>query len=265
MSEAVNVVVGAASGMGAAVASLLAPRGPLLLADRDTERLAEVAAGLGADVATRACDVTDAKDVEALRDAAGRLGALVVTAGLSPSMAGGRPIYEVNLRGMARVVDAFESAAGGGSVAVCFGSVAGHMLPVSDEVAAVLDDPFSATFFDDLASHGFDPENPQLAYTLSKNGVRRLVRRRAAAWGARGARILSLSPGIVDTGMGRLEAENQPIMAGMVASSPLGRMARPEEVAAVAAFLASDAASFITGTDVLVDGGELAALHHPSA
>lgn len=258
-----NVVIGAASGMGAAVAERLAPRGPLLLADLDAERLGEVAVGLGGDVTTRTCDITLSAEVEGLRKTAGRVGALVVTAGLSPSMTGGRRIFEVNLQGLERVVCAFRSAVGEGSAAVCFGSVAGHMLPVSDDVAAVLDDPLSTTFFDDVAAQGFDPDDPRLAYALSKHGVRRLVQRHALAWGAKGARILSLSPGIVDTGMGRLEAENQPVMAQMVASSPLARMARPEEVAAVAAFLVSDAASFMTGSDVLVDGGELAALHHP--
>ena len=260
-TEPVNVVLGAASGMGAAVASLLAARGPLLLADRDVERLTGVAAGLGSGVTTMACDVTLPADVDALRDATGRLGSLVVTAGLSPSMSGGRPIYEVNLRGLERVVRAFEAVVGRGSAAVCFASMAGHLLPASAEIDAVLDDPLSETFFDDLAVQGFDPDNPQLAYALSKRGALRLVRRHARAWGAKGARLLSLSPGIIDTGMGRLEAENQPVMAQMVESSALGRMGRAEEVAAIAAFLASDAASFMTGTDVLVDGGATAALN----
>lgn len=261
--ERTNLVIGAASGMGAAVAARLAARGPLLLADLDGARLAEVAAGLEGDVGTQACDVTEPSDVEALRNAAGRVGALVVTAGLSPSMSGGRRIFEVNLLGLERLVRAFESAVGEGSAGVCFASVAGHMLPAPDAVDAILDDPLSPGFFDDLAALGLDPENPQIAYAVSKYGVRRLVQRHAAAWGARGARLLSLSPGIVDTGMGRLEAENQPMMAGMVASSALGRMGRPEELAAVAAFLVSDAASFMTGADVLVDGGELAALRAP--
>lgn len=259
-AEPVNMVLGAASGMGTAVASLLAPRGPLLLADRDGDRLSAVASDLGAGVTTRVCDVTVPADVDALRQAVGRVGSLVVTAGLSPSMTGGRRIFEVNLRGLERVVRAFETAIGEGSVAVCFASMAGHMLPTSGEVDAVLDDPLSETFFGDLAEQGFDPENPQLAYALSKRGVIRLVRRHAPAWGAKGARILSLSPGIIDTGMGRLEAENQPVMAHMVESSPLGRMGRAEEVAAVAAFLASDAASFVTGVDVLVDGGATSGL-----
>ncbi len=255
-----NVVVGAASGMGAAVAELLAPRGPLLLADRDTEQLGDVAARLGPDVSTTRCDITEPADVDTLVGATGPLGALVLTAGLSPSMASGRRIYEVNIVGTARVLRSFEPALGAGSVAVCFASMSAHLVPGSEEIDEVLDDPESPTLFDDLAAAGVDPDQPQLAYALSKRAVVRLVRRRATSWGARGARLLSLSPGIIDTGMGRLEAEHEPAMAQMVEASALGRMARPEEVAAVAAFLASDVASFMTGVDVLVDGGALAGM-----
>jgi NAD(P)-dependent dehydrogenase (short-subunit alcohol dehydrogenase family) len=170
-------------------------------------------------------------------------------------MASGRLIHEVNLRGLERVVRVFGSAIAEGSAAVCFSSMAGHLYPANPEVDAVLDDPLAAGYFDDLAKHGLDPDVPELAYMLSKRGVRRLVQRHARAWGAKGARLLSLSPGIIDTPMGRLENENQPPMAQMVETSALARMGRPEEVAQVAAFLVSDAASFMTGADVLVDGG----------
>src|SRR5690606_35261762 len=145
-------------------------------------------------------------------------------------------------------------------VAVCFASMAGHMVPPSAEIDPILDDPESPSFFDDLAAAGIDPDQSQVAYALSKRAVIRLVSRRAGEWGRRGARLLSLSPGIIDTGMGRQEAEAEPSMAQMVQASALGREARPEEVAAVAAFLASDAASFMTGTDVLVDGGAVSAM-----
>jgi NAD(P)-dependent dehydrogenase (short-subunit alcohol dehydrogenase family) len=244
MSDRTNVVLGAGSGMGAAVADLL-PQ-PLLRTDL---RGAEVV-----------CDITSEADVAALVEATGTLGSLVLTAGLSPQMAPGRTIWEVNLRGTARVLRLFEPILTEGSVAVCFASMAGHLLLPNPEWDAILDEPESPTLFDDLAGAGIDPDQPQLAYALSKQAVIRLVRRRSQVWGRKGARLLSLSPGIIDTGMGRLEAEHEPAMADMVDASALGRMARPEEVAAVAAFLVSDQASFLTGTDVLVDGGAVAAM-----
>jgi NAD(P)-dependent dehydrogenase (short-subunit alcohol dehydrogenase family) len=67
--------------------------------------------------------------------------------------------------------------------------------------------------------------------------------------------VNSLSPGLIDTPMGRQELAAQPVMQQMLASTPLGRMGTADELAAVAAFLVSDEASFLSGIDVLVDGG----------
>jgi NAD(P)-dependent dehydrogenase (short-subunit alcohol dehydrogenase family) len=259
-----NIVVGAGSGMGAATAQLLAPRGRLIVADRDLAAARHTAATLGGDVVAMACDITDPEQVRAVVAAVGELGALVLTAGLSPSMAGGRRIYEVNLVATAALLAAFEPTLVPGSVAVCFASIAGHAVPPAVPLTEVLDDPLSPTFFDALAALGVDPDQPQVAYSLSKLGVMRMVRRLAPAWGARGARILSISPGIIETPMGKLEAEHQPMMATMVEKSPLHRSAKPEEVAAVAAFLCSDGASYMTGSDVLVDGGMVAVTPDPT-
>lgn len=254
-----DVVIGAGSGMGAAVAPLLARRGHrLVLADRDPAAAEAVAATLPGEVEPVACDITDPDAVAALVERTGRLGALVLTAGLSPHMGDGGQILTVNLVATAATVAAFEPVLGPGSVGVCFASMAAHLIPDDPAVDALLDHPLAPTLLDDLAALGL-ADLPGLAYAVSKRGVVRLVERRAGTWGAAGARLLSISPGVVDTPMGRLEDAHEPSMAEMVATSALARKGRPEEVAAVAAFLVSDDASYLTGTDILVDGGTVAA------
>lgn len=252
------VVIGAGSGMGRAVAELFAGEDRLVLADRDeatVSQVAEVLTARGALVEAVTCDVTDAAAVRRLADVAGEFRALVHTAGLSPTMAPGRRIYEVNLQGTAHVLDAFLQFAGPTSAAVCFASTAGHMMDVT-QYAPALDDPLADDFHERLHAIGGDlVDDPAMAYVLSKAGVMRLVRKRAAAWGERGARVVSISPGIIDTPMGRQEYESQPAMAQLVATTPLKRQASAEEVARVAQFLCSDGASFVSACDVLVDGG----------
>lgn len=261
---ATNVVIGAASGMGAASAALLARRGPLLLADVDGAGLDAVARSIDGDVDTIVCDVTVPTDVDALVAATGALGALVLTAGLSPTMDAGRRIYEVNLRGTQRVLEGYLPLVGPGSAAVCFASMAAHLMPADPAIDEILDACTDDDFYDRLSAVGLDPDVSEFAYALSKRGVIRLVERLAGSWGAAGARLLSLSPGIIDTGMGRQEAAAQPTMAVMEAESALGRSAGADEVARVAAFLVSADASFMTGTDVLVDGGCVAAMRRAS-
>jgi NAD(P)-dependent dehydrogenase (short-subunit alcohol dehydrogenase family) len=264
MSEAItDVVVGAGSGMGAAVSRLLADRGRrLVLADRNREALDSVAASLPGQVETLECDITDDASVTALVASVGTPGAIVITAGLSPNMADGRRIVEVNVVGMERIVSAFEPLVGLGSVGVCFASMAAHMVPADPAVDAILDAPNAPSFYDDLGGMGL-LDHSGIAYAVSKRGVIRLVERHARAWGAKGARLVSVSPGVIDTPMGRLEDANEASMADMVSASALAREGRPEEMAAVVALLISDAASFLTGTDVLVDGGAVAAQRFP--
>jgi len=258
MTNIVNVVIGGGSGMGAAVAELLAPRGPLLIADINTEAADTVAARLGA--SSMYCDLLDRESVDTLVARIGRLGTLVITAGLSPSMAGGRKVFEVNLPGIAYVIDAFERAIGPESVAVCFASIAGHLFASQDaRLLSLIDNPNSPTIVEDLIATGFDINDSATAYGYSKLGVIRLCRRKAAVWGKSGARIVSISPGIIATSMGDLEFQNQPAMKDMVGITPLMRIGDPYDVAAAVEFLTSPKARFLTGIDLLVDGGLVAA------
>jgi NAD(P)-dependent dehydrogenase (short-subunit alcohol dehydrogenase family) len=231
----------------------------LLVVDRDLEGVARLARELGGDVEAQACDVTASDEIAALASSLDRVGSLVITAGISAaSLLPGNLIFEVNLLGTARILAAFDPLVGPGTTAVCFASAAAYLVPDAPPVAPALDDPLTDGFFDRLVDAGVDLDDGLTCYGYSKLGVIRLVRRTAAAWGPRGGRILSLSPGVVETPMSRQEAERNEIMHDVVKATPSGRWGRAEEVASVVDFLTSDAASFMTGSDVAVDGGMIA-------
>ena len=149
-----------------------------------------------------------------------------------------------------------------GTAAVLVASQAGHFARdgAIAGLTALLDDPLAPDLVERIAALDDGLMTPGGAYGGSKYGVMRLAEREAAAWGAAGARIVSLSPGIIDTGMGQQEYAQQPFMATMVERTPLGRMGRDDEIASAVGFLCSEAASFVTGTDLLVDGGSTQAV-----
>lgn len=258
----IAIVTGAAGGMGAPAARLLAADGwPLLLCDLDSGRLESIAAPLrenGTEAEILAADIAAADFPEILVAALGKrpVGAMIHTAGLSPTMAEPRRILEVNLDATVRLVDAVRPRMSDGGAVVLFASSAGHMA-ISPEADAAFNGPLPAE--GSAALLKFAP-TPQAAYPLSKRAVLRLVEREAAAFGARKARIVSVSPGLIDTAMTRAEAEVSSQIKMMLERTPLARLGKPEEVAAVAVFLCSPAASYVTGIDVLVDGGTMTAL-----
>jgi NAD(P)-dependent dehydrogenase (short-subunit alcohol dehydrogenase family) len=250
-----DVVIGAGSGIGRAVAEALHGERPLIVADRNLDAVSELARRLGPPVTAASVDITDEAQVRQLALPVKRLGALVITAGLSPHMASGRPIYEVNLIGTARVLRAFASAIVPGSAAVCFASMAGHLTVPARPVMTQLERPLDDDLLGRLTSVGIDVDEPNTAYVLSKAGVIRLARNLAAEWGLSGGRIVSLSPGIIDTPMGQLAIDDELSARAFIDPAPIPRLGRPEEIASVAAFLCSAGASYVTGIDILADGG----------
>jgi NAD(P)-dependent dehydrogenase (short-subunit alcohol dehydrogenase family) len=244
--------------MGEAAARLMDAAGwPLLLCDINPQRLDDSALRLPSGRAPTKLvgDIADPGWPQQLVAAlAGRpIGAMIHCAGLSPTMAGPERILEVNLAATMRLVDAIRPLMADGSAAVLFASSAAYMMPgdYDAQIGAV-------TRAEDVGQ--LMPLCPEsgAAYSVSKRAVQLLAQRESPTFGARGARIVTISPGIIATPMGEAEMKQFPIMQQMVDVSPLRRAARAEEVSAVATFLCSAAASFVTGVDVLVDGGSVA-------
>jgi NAD(P)-dependent dehydrogenase (short-subunit alcohol dehydrogenase family) len=262
------VVVTGAGGMGEAIARRLASGRTVVLADFSDEQLARTGAqleALGHTVHTVRTDVSSAAAVDALAGTAAQLGpirAVVHTAGVSPVQASAEQIVAVDVLGTAHVLDAFEAHVEPGTVAVCIASMAGTMMPVDAETARL----FATTPTSELAALPMlDPNtiDPGIAYALAKRANQVRVEAASIAWGRRGGRVVSISPGVIATPMGRQELEGPfgEAMQTMVDASATGRLGTADDIAAVVEFLVSPAASFITGTDVLVDGGVVAAIH----
>ena len=268
----VGIVTGAGRGMGAACADRVKDLvDVLVLVDRDEAGLAAAAQRVAAEsgratTETFVLDVKDRDGVSRLAARASELGplrAVAHAAGVSPTMADWREVLKVDLVGTAFLVDALRPLATDGAAIVCFASISATLaIPDPDQPAdAVLDEPLHPDFLDRLREVvGPDLEDSGMAYTWAKRGVHRLVRREAVPFGRSGTRICSVTPGIIDTPMGRQEADTHEVMAMLVRSSALAREGLPEEVAAAVAFLLSDEARYVTGVDLTVDGGVIAAI-----
>jgi NAD(P)-dependent dehydrogenase (short-subunit alcohol dehydrogenase family) len=183
------------------------------------------------------------------------VGAVVHTAGLTPSMAGPERIMEVNYNVSAQLVNMIRPKMAEGGCAVLIASSSAYLVS-SPEIDAAI----AALTSDDSSSLLPFAKTPEAAYPISKRAVIRLVGREAEAFGARNARIVSISPGLIDTAAARKEAAASPQMEMMRQKTPLRRFGQPSEIATVAAFLCSPAASFISGRDIPVDGGMLIGL-----
>lgn len=235
----VALVTGGASGIGAAIADTFAAKGArVAVVDLDGAAAEAKASELGPESSSHACDVSDEASVRSAVDAVvqrhGRVDVLVNSAGvaiLAPaeelSAAAFDTTIDVNLKGtflVCQAVGVRMLAAGGGTI-----------INLASQAASVA-----------LDQH--------VAYCASKFGVVGLSKVLASEWAGRGVTVNTISPTVVLTDLGR-KAWEGPKGDALRAQIPTGRFALPEEIAATALFLASDASNMVNGADIVVDGG----------
>ncbi len=259
----VTVVIGAGS-IGQAIARRVGSGKQVLLADLKLENAvaaAKVLADAGFDVSTTVVDVSKRSDVVALAQKAAALGevtGLIHAAGVSPTQASPKAILTVDLYGTALVLEVFGSVMTPGGAGVVIASQSGHRLPA---LPPEQDKALATTPVEELLSLPFlqpDQIKDSLhAYQISKRGNSLRVMAEAVRWGKRGARINTISPGIIITPLAHdeLTGPRGPGYRRMIDLCPAGRAGTPDEVGTVGALLMGAEGAFITGSDFLMDGG----------
>ncbi|MEV7692255.1 SDR family oxidoreductase [Microbacterium sp. NPDC089189] len=266
----VLVVIGV-GGMGETIARRQAPGRTTLLADFNEAATDAVAASMrddGFDVVTQRVDVSSRASVESLATRAADLGdvrTLVHTAGLSPAQAPLDAVLRVDLLGVGLVLESFGAVIARGGAGVVISSSSSYLQPPfsAEEQAGI----HRASPEELLELPLFQPEalhhHAGVAYGRAKLANRIQVQAASVgAWKSRGARINTVSPGVISTAMGRQElaTASGAFMRSMVDGSGTGRLGSPSDIADAVTFLLGPQASFITGIDLLVDGGAVAAV-----
>ena len=263
----VIVVIGAGS-IGQAIVRRVSAGKHVLLADirlENAEAAAKTLSDAGFDVSTSTVDVSSRASVHALIDLATSLGevaGVIHAAGVSPSQAPPETILKVDLYGTALVLEEFGSVIARGGAGIVIASQSGHRLPpLSVQQNAAL----ATTPVDELLRLPMlqpDQVTDSLhAYQLSKRGNSLRVMAEAVRWGKRGARVNTISPGIIITPLANdeLKGPRGPGYRRMIEMSAAGRAGTPDEVGTVGALLMGPDGAFITGSDFLMDGGVTAA------
>lgn len=260
----VCVITGGGSGMGLEAAKFMPKDKIIVLAGR-TEAKLQKAAGIleemGFTAHAKVCDTSKRESVKALAEFAASLGEVknvINSAGLSPAMADPETIVRVNALGTVYVNEEFSKVMNPGSVIVDVASNSAYILPkivISKKIYALADtneEEFVRRMVKRSHLAKGDYQRSGFAYSLSKNFAVWYSAKCAFEYGRRGIRVVSLSPGLIATDMGNLEAKDGGMLIPFSAEE---RMGRPEELGFALATVADERNGYLAGVDVLVDGG----------
>jgi NAD(P)-dependent dehydrogenase (short-subunit alcohol dehydrogenase family) len=263
MKKQVVVVIGPGL-IGQAIARRVGVAKHVLLADQreaNAKAAAEVLGNAGYEVSIATVDVSSREAVQTLVQTAAKLGditGLIHAAGVSPSQASPETILKVDLYGTALVLESFGNVIAEGGAGVVIASQSGHRLPA---LSIEQNKALATAPVEELLSLPFlqpDQVKDSLhAYQLAKRGNSLRVMAEALRWGKRGARVNTISPGIIITPLAKdeLTGPRSASYLRMIELSPAGRAGTPDEVATVGALLMGADGGFITGSDFLMDGG----------
>ncbi|MDB5854896.1 MAG: putative short chain (glucose/xylose) dehydrogenase [Herminiimonas sp.] len=263
----VIVVIGAGS-IGQAIARRVSAGKHVLLADLredNAKAAAKTLSDAGFEVSTVTVDVSSRESVHGLVERARSLGpvtGVIHAAGVSPTQASPATILKVDLVGTALVLEEFGNVMASGGAAVVIASQSGHRLPA---LTPEQNKALAMTPADELLAlpmlQADQVTDPLHAYQIAKRGNSLRVMAEAVRWGKRGARVNTISPGIIITPLANdeLSGPRGPGYRRMIELCPAGRAGTPDEVGNVGALLMGPDGAFITGSDFLMDGGVTAA------
>ncbi len=262
MSEVIAVI--GAGQIGQAIARRVSAGKHLVLADLrkdNAEEAAEVLTNAGFDISTAVVNVSERESVHTLVETATALGdvsGVIHAAGVSPSQASVETILAVDLYGTALILEEFGNVIAGGGSGIVISSQSGHRLGAlsSEQDAALATTPADDLLALEMLQSGHVADTLH-AYQLAKRGNSLRVMAEAVRWAKRGARVNTISPGIVMTPLANDELTG-PRGEGyrrMIARAPAGRAGTPDEIGTLGALLMGRDGAFITGSDFLIDGG----------
>jgi len=262
----VCVITGGGSGMGFEAAKFLPKEKIIVVSGRTMSKLEKAVDGLeqmGYQAYAYTCDTSDRNSVRALVEYAGSLGEIkniIHAAGMSPAMATPEQLLRVNALGTVYINQEFSKVMNAGSVIVDVSSNSAYVLPkflINKKIYAMAEND-EVMFLRKLLKKSNlakgDYEKSGFAYALSKNFVVWYAAKCAFEYGKRGIRVVSLSPGLIATDMGNIEAEEG---GDLIKYSAEERMGKPEELGFALASLADERNGYLAGVDILCDGGSI--------